>query len=271
MHPKLREYFNSTLEDFKSDPRCKGAFMSGSALDVNEDIYSDVDPFFVIADDGFLSFEKDMQQIFAKYADEIVMYWRENALDGLHNYAVMLKAPHLMQYDVNIIKESALTPGHLINIQPEMVLFDKTGLLKEYISEKPEINYNPQKLLHTISRYWIYAFIITKYIKRNDIFKMLYVEQTEFFHCHMEILHALMPDKYWDWYPININKYLSREQKDYMLLYLQTTDRDDILKVLLNQLNNFSCDAKSACKNFNLDYPQNFENQVMDYIKVNLY
>lgn len=266
MHPSLHRVFKQTVDIFMSDERVSAAWITGSAKSKSEDVYSDVDPVFVINDDDFDQFDSELRSVFEKITDEIILWWPERGNnDMVRNYAILFKSPELLQYDINIMKESAFSANWLINTAPEQILFDKKGMLNNTIKQPRVSSYSPDKLLYNIELFWVYGYIIPKYLLRNQTFKIIYA-QNIFFECHMEVLHALNPDVYWDWLPINVHKLFDENKKKELHRYFLNADRKSVAKVLISELDAFSKDARLACEKWNIPYPDRLESEIRDFI-----
>ena len=70
--------------------------------------------------------------------------------------------------------------------------------------------------------YWIYVYIHTKYIKRRDLFKLLYAQQ-ELFHEHLVILQYLESDTMQGWWPLIASK-VDAARKEHLLTYFGDPD-----------------------------------------------
>jgi hypothetical protein len=199
LHRKLREVLNKTVELFAADPRFVAGWLSGSAGGSGEDEYSDVDPIFLIRDESFEDIDRELPSVFEAICSKIVLWWpeiRDNP--ALRNYAVLVSEPELLQYDINLLKLSAFSPGWLAGIGPEQVLFDKTGVVRGALGTAGAQPYSPDDLLWNVEKYWLYVYISAKYLRRRDVFKLLYA-QGVLFQTHLAILQALHPNDTWGW------------------------------------------------------------------------
>lgn len=267
MHGKLKEVFDKTVEIFRDDPRVIGAWIIGSARAKSEDVYSDVDPMFIVKDEYFNQFDAELRSVFEGIVPEIILWWPERGNNDLiKNYAILFNMPPLLQYDINFMKESAFSSGWLLGRTPDQILFDKTGLLAEGLKHVPKPSYTPDVLRYKIELFWIYAYIMVKYLLRRQTFKIIYTQQI-FFESHLEVLHALQPDVIWDWWPINVHKLFEEEKQNELHRYFAASDADSVKKLLLAEIDSFSADAKSACTKWNVEYPQKLENDILEFIK----
>lgn len=267
MHPRLREVFNQTVELFADDPRVLAAWIAGSAKAKSEDVYSDVDPVFIIRDEDFDEFDRQMRSTFESIAPDVVLWWPERGNnDQMKNYAILFKAPMLLQYDMNIMKESVFSPGWLIGRTSDQILFDKTGILANALTNVPKPSYSPDKLLYTIELFWVYGYIIPKYLRRGQTFKVMYTQQEVFLPCHMEVLHALHPDVIWDWWPINAHKLFPPEKQAQLHRYFAASDCALVKASLIEEIDAFASDARAACEKWGLEYPDRLEAEVRRFI-----
>jgi hypothetical protein len=222
MHPVLRSIYNSTVEHFRQDERILAAWEFGSIGKGTADEFSDVDPVFVVEDAYFDEVDRELRPLLERFGYRIALWWPEgfNA-PGLKNYAVLLDAEELLQYDMMIVSVSAVQSGfahQILTSGANQILFDKTGLLQSLLDAHESVAYTPEKLVLQIERYWVYVYIHVKYLRRGDLFKLLYGQQT-LFQNHLDILRSLHPDASWDWWPWTVKNVLSAQKQDELLVY----------------------------------------------------
>lgn len=269
MNANLDVIYRQTLGIFERDSRVLGAWEFGSLGKGTGDEYSDVDPVFVVNDADFDQIDAELRSLFEQFSDNIVLWWPEgfNSAD-IKNYAILLKSGDLLQYDMTIAKESSVREGfgnRLLTGGPVQILFDKTGLLQSLLDAAPPKTYSPQKLRWDIERYWVYVYIHAKYLKRNDRFKLLYAQQV-LFQNHLDILKALHPHDYWGWWPWSVKNVLSTEKQEQLLIYFTSTGRETIAQALRQELDIFAADARAACKQWGVDYPDDLETEIRVYL-----
>ncbi len=268
MNPKLKVAFDKTVSLFKDDPRVVASYHSGSVGTNREDEFSDVDPVFLIKADDFVNFDKELKPLFEKEIAETVLWWPERWIWSFEssgniniprNYAIFFELNgELIQYDINIM--IAPEKGR-IKVSQDQFIFDKIDII-EIISEKFEPKLDNRRLVWNIEMYWIYVYIHTKYIKRRDIFKLLYAQQ-ELFNEHLEVLRFLGSNANEYWWPLIAKKV---ENKENLLIYFHQPDVDVIAKTLGEQIRIFSADARQACAKHSLDYPDEFEAFVIRHL-----
>ena len=105
MHKDLEDTFHKVVEILQKDERCKGGWHYGSISRGEEDIYSDYDPVFLVADMDFEVFAADVPKVLAKASDELVIFWGESFNnEHFKNYCSILRlGDDLHQFDFFII------------------------------------------------------------------------------------------------------------------------------------------------------------------------
>ena len=271
MNQHLATLYTQTIAHYKADPRILGAWEFGSLGKGTGDEYSDVDPVFIVRDDAFEQVDAEIRPLFESYGVNIELWWPEGFNDGgIRNYAILYDvAGELLQYDMTIASVSSVREGFgkvlLTRSGNVQVLFDTTGLISEIQQANPPDDYSPARLVWEIERYWVYVYIHIKYLKRGDLFKLLYAQDT-LFHNHLDILHALHPKGYWGWWPWYVKNTLSREEQEHLLVYFNPPDRERIGAALLQEIDLFAQDAREACRVWNMDYPSAIESAVKTYL-----
>ena len=273
MNPILKDAFDKTVSIFENDPRVIAAYHSGSVGTDREDEFSDVDPVFLIKSEEFITFDKELPLLFEQAVTKPILWWPERWIWAFEssgniniprNYAIFFKVnEELIQYDINIM--IAPQKGR-IKISKEQFIFDKVDAL-EIISEYSSPVLDSRKLTWNIEMYWIYVYIHTKYIKRRDIFKLLYAQQ-ELFHEHIEVLRFLEPNTDEYWWPLIVKKF-GESKRENLLRYYGQADLDSIVKALQDQVLLFSSDARQACAKWQIKYPEEFEALVIKHLKKN--
>jgi hypothetical protein len=77
MNKKLKEAFDKTVSCFMDDPRVVAAYHSGSIGTHREDEFSDVDPVFLIKTEEFITFDRELPQLFEKILAKPILWWPE--------------------------------------------------------------------------------------------------------------------------------------------------------------------------------------------------
>ena len=273
MNPILKDAFDRTVSLFESDPRVVAAYHSGSVGTDREDEFSDVDPVFLINPEEFMEFDRQLPKLFEQEIAKPILWWperwvwRPGASENINiprNYAIFFEVDgKLLQYDINFM---AAPQKRRIRISKGQFIFDKASFL-EIASEVPSPALDEKKLVWTIQMYWIYVYIHVKYIKRRDLFKLLYAQQ-ELFHEHLVVLQYLEQIASQGWWPLMANK-VDESKKKNLLEYFRQADVDSIARILQRQILSFSDDARQTCAKWRMEYPEDFEAHVMEYLKKN--
>ena len=273
MNPILKDAFDKTVSLFESDPGVVAAYHSGSVGTDREDEFSDVDPVFLINPEEFMEFDRQLPTLFEQEIAKPILWWperwvwRPGASENINiprNYAIFFEVDgKLLQYDINFM--AAPQEGR-IRISKGQFIFDKASFL-EIASEVLSPALDEKKLVWTIQMYWIYVYIHVKYIKRRDLFKLLYAQQ-ELFHEHLVVLQYLEQIASQGWWPLMANK-VDENKKKNLLEYFGQAGVDSIARILQRQILSFSDDARQACAKWRMEYPEDFEAHVMEYLRKN--
>ena len=271
MNPYIQRVFDKTVQLFKNNPMVIAAYHSGSIGTDREDEFSDVDPVFVIKRESFMEFDKQLPVLFEDAIGKPILWWPERwiwrpgaaeNIDIHRNYAIFFELDgKLLQYDMNFV--AAPQQGR-IKVSKNQFIFDKVDVL-EIIPVKVPVNLDKRKLRWTIEMYWIYVYIHAKYIKRRDLFRLLYAQQ-ELFHEHLIILQYLDSNPTQGWWPLVANG-VDQAKQAHLVQYFNTPDVDVITEKLQDQVHLFSRDARQACSRWQVDYPDEFESYILEYIK----
>ena len=269
MHSRLREIFQRSVDTFRDDPRVVAAWMFGSIGGDAEDEFSDVDPVFLVRDEHFDAVHAELHDIFAAICPTIVLWWNEGYNDNVKNYAILFDVGEVLQYDVDIMKESSLTDSFSRIFwracKPEQILFDKTGDLTSALATLAPETYTPERLRWMIERYWLFAFIEVKYFCRRDLFKLLYA-QGVMFDTHMQVLRALHKDADWSWWARSVKRYLSKGKQTQLLVYFGATDVAALAAAQQQEMDAFAEDARAACCAWGVEYPELLEEKVRGHV-----
>ena len=270
MNPYIQQAFDKTVTLFQNNPMVIAAYHSGSIGTDREDAYSDVDPVFVVKRESFMEFDKQLPALFEQTVAKPILWWperwiwRPGATENINihrNYAIFFEMDgKLLQYDINFI---AAPQQERIKVNKGQFIFDKSNVLEIGSASQP-VDLDNRKLDWTIQMYWIYVYIHAKYIKRRDLFKLLYAQQ-ELFHEHLVILQYLEAKTVQGWWPLIANKLVEAKQT-HLLNYFGKPDVDVITAKLKEQIRLFSEDARQACAKWQVEYPEEFEKYILDYL-----
>jgi hypothetical protein len=274
VNPTIQRAFDKTVSLFSKNPMVLAAYHSGSIGTDREDAFSDVDPVFVIRRESFLEFDRQLPALFEQAVTKPILWWPERwiwqpgaseNIDSHRNYAIFFEMEgKLLQYDINFI---AVPQQDRIKVSQDQFIFDKSNVLEinPVSTPSPPVDLDKRKLNWTILMYWIYVYIHAKYIKRRDLFKLLYAQE-ELFHEHLVILQYGGSNAVKGWWPLVAHE-VDEAKQAHLLKYFSEPDVDGITGKLQEQIRLFSEDARQACAKWEVDYPEDFESRVVAYLK----
>jgi len=271
MNPILKDVFDKSVAHYRGDARVLGAWVYGSVNHESQDQYSDVDPMFLIRDEAFEAIDREMPDLFKGWCGRIDLWWPEGFNgDKVRNYTILFpgEGDRLLQYDVNFMKSSALDEefgrSFLSRCRPEQILFDPTGRLGEVLRTAPRTPPGSDRLAWFIEKYWLYAFISTKYFARSDIFKLIYA-CNEMFGTHMEILLRRYGKPSTGWWATNIKQFPKDVQGE-LKIYFGPPELGSIREGFFRQMDLFARDARAACERHGIAYPAAVEQRIRRHI-----
>ena len=263
MHPVMADSLKRLQKRLSEDKRCLGIFLSGSYAKQTADEYSDLDLVVVAERSGYAEFRNSLRRVCEEIMGAIPAWLPEDETPEAVNYAFLFETKDgIFLYDVCVIKDE-----NLPNCPPydkKHILFDRTGLLAGSVKERRPAGFNAKDLLRMVTCYWVYMYLNGKYLKRSDVYKLLYIQQT-LFQNHLSVLHSFYPDKDWTWWAVNV-RYLSKTKREEILVYFESATPKDIAAALKKEMDMFSQDAKEACLKYNLEYPANAEKAVRKHL-----
>ncbi len=276
MNKTLQQIFNKSIQLLRQDDRCLGGWHFGSIMRGNSDEFSDVDPVFLVNDEDFNSFDADIPRLFQKIGAKCLMIWPEEFNSGnLKNYAVLIEdeEDNVLQYDITFLNKSkvykSLSKIFYQGCNESHIIFDKTGEVKELLQDKQEEKSMQVDVLHQVEKYWLFCFMMVKYYKRNNKFKMLNGMQ-ELFQTHTNLLLSVYGKAFWGDLPSIIKNNIPEEKQEYLLHYFCEAELENIKKHLFLVMEYFSEDARMVCEKSGLEYEKKTEQSIRDYMERNM-
>ncbi|MEK6793696.1 MAG: nucleotidyltransferase domain-containing protein [Spirochaetota bacterium] len=264
--PVLNSSLERLIAHYRDDGSCIAMYLWGSLAAGTADRFSDIDVAAVFRDEDYQAARNGLRSVCDLLCGPTLVWLPEGERPDSGNYAFLFAAneKHYL-YDFTIMRASAFQKNK--DRSSYRFLFDKIGIANN--AERP---LPPQFEAHTISgiidKYWVYAYLNGKYGRRQDIFKMLYV-QSVLFQTHVRLLNALHPDEVWNWWARDV-AHLDEKHRGGLLVYFGARSTDDIRRILTIEFDLFSRDAKEACVKWGITYPEALENGVRDHISVML-
>jgi predicted nucleotidyltransferase len=259
--PLLTESLHRLQGRFASDPRCLGMYLWGSLGTGEADAHSDVDAALVVQDDAFDALAAALRRVVEGECGPIVAWLTEGEAPGFCNYAFLYEVEErLLLYDLTLMSRSAFVrrgqaPGHF--------LFRREGF-PDAAAPSAATASTGESLEWLVTNYWIYMYLNGKYLRRGDLFKLLYVQQV-LFQTHLKVLRRLYPEADGTWWARDV-KHLPPETREELLVYFPRATTDAIRDALGAECVRFSRDAKEACRRGDVGYPAGMEAAVRRHL-----
>ncbi len=266
MNPILLDSLKRIEDQFRTDERCVGIFLSGSLGKGTADAYSDVDVVVIIRDEDYAAVTQELRDLCATRCGKILVWLPEGESADACNYAFLFEGEaDLLLYDLTLLTATAFSTRRM---HPDRILFDRTGLLQTASRENaPSSTPFPADTIRwLIDNYWVYMYLNGKYSQRADIYKLLYV-QGVLFQTHVSLLNALHPETQWTWWARDI-KHLPEAQREQLLVYFGAVSREEIAAALRQEMDLFSADAQAVCRTAAIAYPQDLEAGVRKHLEI---
>lgn len=157
----------------------------------------------------------------------------------------------------------------------ENIIFDKSNVVESSIlqfnSQQPAVETQIDKsyVKSEIEKYWLFVFISMKYFMRKDVFKVIYARD-EMRGVHLKILRMAINKGDWAWWPESINKNLDKSKKEDMLSYFGAPIISTMKYDFRKQIAAFSKYAKEFCNAKGIEYPNNLEVIILEYVNKHL-
>lgn len=270
MHKDLELAFHRVVELLKNDVRCKGGWHYGSISRGSEDIYSDYDPVFLVADKDFEQFAADVPKVITKAADELLIFWGESFNDAhFKNFCSVIRlGSNLHQFDFFIINEDY--PGdwmcrqHLKGCTRENIIFDRTGEVAALLDIGYRTdNYLPDTL-RAIDTYWFHTEMLIKYFKRKDIFKLI-KNVDVLFHSHVDLLLSQYDNLDWGAWESKVKNCVPLDKQEHLKTYFTRADFGDLEVAIKKSMVLFKQDSEEICAIKGIEYPETISEQVISY------
>jgi predicted nucleotidyltransferase len=270
MHKDLELAFDKMICLLKQDERCKGGWHYGSISRGAEDIYSDYDPVFLVADKDFEEFAKDAPRVLAEVSDELLIFWGESFNnEHFKNYCSIIRlGENLHQLDFFIINadypEEWMCKQHCKGCTIDHIIFDRTGEVAEFLAKGYRTdNYIPDTI-RAMDTYWFHTEMLIKYFKRRDMFKLI-KNIDVLFHAHVDLLLSQYDTLDWGAWESKVKYCVPKEKQQHLKEYF-TKSNIPALEVMVRKcIMLFQQDAKEACIAKGIEYPDSISKQVIDY------
>jgi hypothetical protein len=262
MHPRLYQMLEKAERHFRADPRCLGLYLFGSVGKGTDDPHSDLDLGIIAGDAEYAAVKAEFRSLCEELCGPMVAWMAEGEREEFVNYAFLFEADgELLLADFSLMSQSFVTRS---GERPVRILYDPEGLLAS-LQEPPARSFTPERLLATITEYWVYAYINGKYWKRADALKLRYLQEV-LFRLHVRLLPALYPSVDGSWWPLTLRA-LPPARQERMRAYFGPAEPATIAARLGGELDLFSEDAREACRVRQIEYPDATERRVRAHLR----
>lgn len=268
MHKDLELAFQRVIEILKEDERCKGGWHYGSISRGTEDIYSDYDPIFLVADKDFEQFAADAPGVLAKASDELLIFWGESFNDAyFKNYCSVIRLGNdLHQLDFFIINsdypEEWMCRQHCKGCTKDNIIYDRTGEVAQFLDKGYRTDNDIPDPVRAMDTYWFHTEMLIKYFKRKDIFKLIKNIET-LFHSHVDLLLSQYDTLDWGSWESKVKYCVPKEKQQHLTSYFTRADFSELEAAVTLSMTLFRQDAEEICKIKNIDYPSTIAEQVI--------
>jgi predicted nucleotidyltransferase len=275
MHKDLVIAFEKMVDILQKDERCKGGWHFGSISRGQEDIYSDYDPVFLIADKDFEQFAADVPKIFSRISDELLIFWGEDFNDNyFKNFCSIVRlGDNLHQLDIFMINydhpETWLCKMHCQGCAKKDIIFDRTGETKKILENGYRIeNYMPN-LTRIIDTYWFHTVMLIKYFKRGDLFKIL-KNMNILFHSHVDLLLSQYDTMDWGSWESKVKHCVPLDKQEHLKIYFTKANMAELEKAVIKGIGLFKNDSDEICKEKGINYSKKNGNEIIKYFNNNI-
>jgi len=250
------------VDHFYKDERCLAMYLWGSLAEGTADAHSDVDVAAVFLDDAYPAVREMLRPVCEKLCGPITVWLPEGERPDRGNYAFLFEeGGHQHLCDFTIMSAAAFRRSGVDSIR---VLFEKEKIVSSMPSKGSAPSFDESTLAGIIDKYWVYAFLHGKYGRRDDLYKMLYV-QSALFAAHLRVINALHPEREWRWWGRDAGR-LDATRRHELASYFGARTVPAISQALLTVFDLFARDARQACERTGTRYPESLESAVRRHL-----
>lgn len=270
MHKDLEAAFHRITGILEQDPRCKGGWHYGSLTRGQEDIYSDYDPVFLVADKDFEAFAADAPAVLAQAADELLIFWAEDFNSGrFKNFCSVIRlGEELHQLDLFIINadypDEWMCRQHCKDCTVDHIIFDRTGEVAEFLSRGYRTEHVVPDTVRAMDTFWFHTEMLIKYFKRKDLFKLL-KNISVLFHAHVDLLLSHYDTTDWGGWESKVKHSVPPEKQEHLKLYYVPSELGELEAAVTRAIAAFTEDAEEICRAKGIAYPASVSRQITAY------
>ena len=272
MHKDLVSAFDKMVQILKQDSRCKGGWHFGSFGRGQTDDYSDYDVVFLVADKDFESFADDVPTLMTEISDELLLCWAEDFNnDYFKNFCNAFRiGSDIHQLDFFIsnhdYQDDYMCRFHRKGCTRENIIFDRTGETAALLDKDCDIGNHYPDTVRCIDTYWFHAFMLIKYFKRSDIFKII-KNIDILFHAHVDLLLSRYDRLDWSGWESKVKHCVPIEKQEHLKVYFTIADTASLENAFKSGIALFKDDADEICRYKNITYSESAVQKISSYIE----
>ncbi len=263
IHPGLQDSLARIEAHFQADRRCVAMYLWGSLGNETGDRYSDVDIAIVVDDLEYQAVKSELRSLCEMLCGPVLAWLPEGERPQSCNFAFLFTCDDVvLLYDfyLSSVSEAQKGPG----AAPKKVIFDRNGLFDTSQLLPPDPAPQGNGLRRDITTYWIYMYLNAKYHSRNDIYKMLYVQQV-LFQTNLKVLLTMSRLATANWWVNDVHRLAESHQKE-LEIYFPVPDVQALVRAIWKEVDLFARDARAACAQNGVEYPNDLEDGVRRYL-----
>lgn len=261
------------IEQVKMSDCVLGAWNFGSETHGLSDEYSDVDIILLIEGKQFEQFTNVLENYLQKICDEVILCWPEsfNSEAIVNNGYLLLKKDNVYQFDVFLLNSEKLDDFmcrfHYTGLEERDIIFDKKGIVKKLVLEGLTGSLWNDDIAYLEKTYWYHANMTSKYLRREDFFKLNNVLHT-MFETHVSMLLTGFDKITWGG-SANKLHFIPKEKQEHLKGYYCSQNYEEVKRNLINGMKQFQIDSKEVHSLKNTSYSAHLGDAVMsNWIKV---
>ena len=245
---------------FLADDRCLAMYLWGSLGAGTADEFSDVDVAIVVRDEAYAAVRAELRGICERLCGPVLVWLPEGEKAQSGNVAFLYEeSGKVLLYDCFLSAAAKALDGP--GAAPKVVLFDRAGLF----AAEPIKRFASPDLLQEIDHYWVYMYLNGKYFRRQDVFKMLYV-QGVLLNGHLSVLRAMLGAGSASWWAQEMHALPEAHQEE-LLIYFPAPAANSIAAALWRKMDLFAAHGRAACARQGLEYPAALEEGVRRHLR----
>jgi predicted nucleotidyltransferase len=277
MNPSFKPTFEKIVAMMEQNEHCSGCWFFGSSGRGEDDEFSDYDIVFLAENEHYGKLKADILRTVYAVCDEIVAV-RESGM-GRHmrywGYAVVVRTGgdlHLL--DLAVInyayRDDPIGMDFCRNCDAGNVIFDKDGKVAEMLSRPLDLDFlKPDGYEKTIEKHWNQALASVKHFKRGNTLRLLR-QMTMLFYSHVDLLRLRYDDYLRGSWCDGVRYKVPVEKQELLKLYFTPPDVMAIKAAFWQCLAHFDSEAKEACLEMGVAYPNYAAERITAYLKQEL-